>query len=310
MVEPRLGTFHANPGPLEGGADVREAPSSARTAAEETLDPVVQVVPSPAPLLVEEAPDPTVEGRGLRYALYAFLAAASVIALLTVIPGAPLRNAETGDIVGDSPFMDSLVFLISVLFLAAGLGYGLGARTYTSSVEVIKAIENAFAGLASLVFLLVLISQFKAFFNFSNMPTIAAASLADLLEQFDVGAVPLLVGLLLVICLLDIIMPGALQWAIFAPIFVPLFMELGVSPQTVLAAYRIGDSPMNVITPLMVYLPFIVLVAQRYESDSGLGTIISLMIPYTFVILITWVVFFIVWYLIGLPLGPGYPVKL
>ena len=98
--------------------------------------------------------------------------------------------------------------------------------------------------------------------------------------------------------------------AIFAPIFVPLFLRLDVAPQTVLAAYRLGDSPMNVITPLMVYLPFIVLVAQRYKKDAGLGTIISLMLPYTAIVLVTWLIFFIVWYLIGIPMGPGYPTKL
>ena len=87
-------------------------------------------------------------------------------------------------------------------------------------------------------------------------------------------------------------------------------MRLGVAPQTVLAAYRVGDSPMNVITPLMVYLPFIVLVAQRYKPDAGLGTIISLMIPYTIIVLITWIIFFVVWYLLGIPLGPGYPAEL
>jgi aminobenzoyl-glutamate transport protein len=87
-------------------------------------------------------------------------------------------------------------------------------------------------------------------------------------------------------------------------------MRLGVAPQTVLAAYRIGDSPFNVITPMMVYLPFIVLTAQRYQKDAGLGTIISLMIPYTVVVLITWVLFFVIWYVIGIPLGPGYPVEI
>ena len=100
------------------------------------------------------------------------------------------------------------------------------------------------------------------------------------------------------------------KWAIFAPIFIPLFMRLGVAPQTVLAAYRVGDSPMNVITPLMVYLPFIVLVAQRYQPNAGIGTIISLMIPYTVIVLITWVIFFVLWYVIGIPLGPGYPVEI
>ena len=90
----------------------------------------------------------------------------------------------------------------------------------------------------------------------------------------------------------------------------PLFLRLDVAPQTVLAAYRIGDSPTNVITPLMVYLPFIVIVAQRYKKDAGLGTIISLMIPFTIGIAVAWLLFFVVWYLLGIPLGPGAPVKL
>jgi aminobenzoyl-glutamate transport protein len=143
------------------------------------------------------------------------------------------------------------------------------------------------------------------------MPTVAAVKLADLLESWDIGALWLLIGFIFVILILDLIIPGALpKWAIFAPIFVPLFLQLGVAPQTVLAAYRVGDSPMNVITPLMVYLPFIVLVAQRYKKDAGIGTIISLMIPYTVIVLVAWLAFFIVWYLLGIPMGPGYPTKL
>lgn len=289
LIAPRLGEYRGTPEqPLSS-----EGVQGTEPAFEETGEP------------------PADEPRGLRYALFAVLAFFAVIALLTLPSGAPLRNPETNDIIGDSPFMDSLVFLISLAFLFAGLGYGFGAGTYRASVDVIKAIEKAFAGLAGLIFLLLLISQFIGFFNFSNMPTVIAVSLADLLEQIDVGALLLLIGLILVIAVLDIIMPGALpKWAIFAPIFIPLFYRLDVAPQTVLAAYRIGDSPMNVITPLMVYLPFIVLTAQRYDRNSGLGTIIALMIPYTVIVLVAWVLFFVAWYVIGIPLGPGYDVKL
>ena len=156
--------------------------------------------------------------------------------------------------------------------------------------------------------MLFLIAQFIAYFNYSNMPTVAAVIMADVLERADIGAVWLLIGFILVIALLDIIIPGLLpKWAIFAPVFIPLFIRLDVAPQTLLAAYRVGDSPMNVITPLMVYLPFIVLVAQRYKRDAGLGTIIALMIPYSVIVLVTWVLFFAVWFLLGIPMGPGYP---
>lgn len=143
------------------------------------------------------------------------------------------------------------------------------------------------------------------------MPNVIAGGMAHLLERANVNEVLLLIGFILVICLLDIIIPGSLpKWAIFAPIFVPIFVNLGVAPQTVLAAYRVGDSPMNVITPLMVYLPFIVLVAQRYAERTGIGTIISLMIPYTLIVLAIWIVVFVIWYLVGIPVGPGYPVTL
>jgi aminobenzoyl-glutamate transport protein len=170
---------------------------------------------------------------------------------------------------------------------------------------------KTFSGLAGLVFLLLIISQFIAYFNFSNMPTVIAVNMADFLEGADIGALWLLIGFIFVIVILDLIMPASLaKWAIFAPIFVPLFIRLDIPPQTVLAAYRLGDSPANVITPLMVYLPFIVLVAQRYRKDAGIGTIIALMIPYTIIVLVTWLIFFVAWYLLGIPMGPGYPATL
>lgn len=100
------------------------------------------------------------------------------------------------------------------------------------------------------------------------------------------------------------------KWAIFAPIFIPIFVGLDVAPQTLLAAYRIGDTPVNTLTPLMVYFPFIVTVAQRYRRDAGIGSVISLMIPYALVMGLVWILLFVVWFLIGIPWGPGYPVDL
>jgi aminobenzoyl-glutamate transport protein len=252
---------------------------------------------------------PEAEAKGLRWALYGFLGALIGIVLMTAPSGAPLRDPVSGGIIGTTPFMDSLIFMISLIFLIAGLGFGYGSGTFTNSTQVITGVTKTFAGLSGLIFMLLIISQFIAYFNYTNMPNVIAGGLAHLLERANVNEVVLLVGFILVICLLDIIIPGVLpKWAIFAPIFVPLFMRLGVAPQTVLAAYRIGDSPMNVITPLMVYLPFIVIVAQRYEKKAGIGTIISLMIPYTLIVLVVWTVFFVLWYLFGIPLGPGYPV--
>jgi aminobenzoyl-glutamate transport protein len=249
---------------------------------------------------------PDVEARGLRAALFAFLGMAFFIALLTMIPGAPLQRPD-GHVEGNSPLMDSLLFVIMLFFLIAGIAFGKVAGTMKSSGDVIKAITTTFAGLAGLVFMLLMISQFIAVFNYSNLPRVIAVVLAGLLEQASIGALPLLIVMTLVIVGLDFIMPGSVpKWAIFAPIFVPLFIRLGVAPESVLAAYRIGDSPVNSITPLMVYMPFILTIAQRYDKNAGIGTLISLMIPYVIAILVAWLVLFAAWFLLNIPLGPGY----
>jgi aminobenzoyl-glutamate transport protein len=251
------------------------------------------------------------EAKGLRYALFGFLGALAVILILTLPSWAPLRDAETGDIIGTTPFMASLIFLITLTFLTCGVCFGIGAKTIHSSGDVITAITKTFAGLSGLIFMLLMISQFIAYFNWTNMPRVAAVELAQLLERMGLSALPLLLGLILVIVLLDIIIPGVVpKWAIFAPVFIPIFVRLGVSPQAVLAAYRIGDSPVNTVTPLMVYLPFIVTVAQRYDRKAGIGTIIALMLPYLVAILVAWMLLFTGWWLLGLPLGPGYPISI
>jgi len=234
----------------------------------------------------------------------------AVVLLLTLPPGAPMRDATTGAIVGPTPFMDSLLFLITLIFLICGIGYGIGARTIYGSGDVIDGVTKTFSGLAGLVFMLLMIAQFIAFFNYTNLPRVAAVEMAHLLERANIGGLALLIGFILVIVLLDFILPGVVpKWAIFAPVFIPIFARLGVTPQTVLAAYRVGDSPVNVITPLMVYLPFIVTITQRYKRDAGIGTVIALMMPFVIAILIAWIVLFVIWFLVGIPLGPGYPIS-
>jgi aminobenzoyl-glutamate transport protein len=247
------------------------------------------------------------ESRGLKYAGFATLAYVALILILSLPAGAPLHMPEGHE--GNPPLMDSLLFIITMAFLIAGIAYGKGAGTMKTANEVIAAITKTFSGLAGLIFMLLMISQFIAYFNYTNMPTVAAIWMAELLERANIGALPLLIGFIVVIMLLDVIIPGVVpKWAIFAPVFIPIFTRLGTTPQTVLAAYRVGDSPVNVITPLMVYLPFIITVAQGYDKKTGIGTIIALMLPYTIVILVAWILLFIFWFVLGIPLGPGYPV--
>jgi len=277
LIEPRLGTYDASDASQEVGEELEVAPED--------------------------------EARGLRYALWGTHGIIAVIVLLTAIPGAPLRDPETDAVIGDSPFMDSLIVIIMLIFYVAGYCYGRGARTIKGSSDVIETITKSWASLASLLFLFLLIAQFIAYFNFSQMAQVAAVKLGDVLEDMNIGAVWLLIGVIIVTMIVDLLIPAAIaKWALLAPIFIPLFIRLGVAPQTVLAAYRVGDSPVNVITPLMAYFPLIVVFVQRYQKSSGIGTVVSLMLPYVFILAILWTLFFVAWYLIGIPLGPGAPV--
>jgi aminobenzoyl-glutamate transport protein len=244
------------------------------------------------------------ESRGLRYTAWALIGVLAVLALLSVPRGAPLRNPETGALLGDSPLMGGLIVAITLLFLAMGLAYGIGARTIKGITDVTKAMEKAVSSLGPLIFLLFIISQFLAFFTYTNMATLAAVKMGDALEEAGLGALPLLIGFVVVVIVLDLIMTGAIpKWAIFAPVFVPLLMRLNVDPAAVLAAYRVGDSPMNAISPLNAYFALIVTFCQKYQPSAGVGTLVALMLPYVLVVPIIWIVLLAVWQLLGIPWG-------
>jgi aminobenzoyl-glutamate transport protein len=279
MIEPRLGAFDAT---AEAGPEA-DAGTAASAAA---------------------------EVRGLRFALYGFLGMLAIVLLATLPPGAPLRDPSTGQIIGNTPFMNSLLFLIALFFLVSGICYGVGAGTFESANDIIAAITKTFNSLGGLVFMLLMVAQFIAYFNYSNIPTVVAIALGDLLARAAVPTMVLLVGFIFVNFVLTFIIPSIIpKWALFAPVFIPVFIKLGVAPQTLLAAYRIGDTPVNMLTPLMVYFPFIVALAQRYRKDTGVGTIISLMLPYALIMLAVWIVLFVLWFAVGIPLGPAYPVR-
>lgn len=244
------------------------------------------------------------ESRGLRWAGLGFVLVLIAFGFLTLPSGAPLRHPETDVLIGNSPFMNGLIALIMVAFLVTGTAYGFGAGTYKSATDVIKAIEKALSGLGSLIFLFLIISQFVAYFNYTNMGTLLALSLSDLLKTANFPPLALLIGFIFVVALLDLLITGAIaKWALFAPIFVPLLLNLGVSAEAVLAAYRIGDSPINSITPLNAYFALVVGFAQRYDKNAGVGTVVSLMLPYVGIMLVLWTILFAVWHLAGLPWG-------
>ena len=154
------------------------------------------------------------EGKGLKFALYALVGSIVAIALLTFPAVAPLRDPQTGAIMGNSPFMDSLIVLIMLVFLAIGIGYGLGAKTITNMSDGIEAVTKTFSGLSGLIFLLFVISQFLAYFNYSNIATIIAVNLGDALEHANLGAIPLLLGFITITGAVGVLIVGAIpKWA-------------------------------------------------------------------------------------------------
>jgi aminobenzoyl-glutamate transport protein len=273
IIEPRLGGYR------EDQASARLPPHEVGTlSAQETL--------------------------GLRYAGAGLLAVILVFCLLTLPSWAPLRNPTTGALVGNSPFMSGLIGLVMMLFLATGIAYGIGAGTITRAADVIDAMTRAVSGMGSTILLFVVISQFVDYFTYSNIPTLLAVKMADILKDASIGPLWLLLGLILVIAILDLVFtPAIATWAIFAPVFVPLFVQLAVDPAAVLAAYRVGDGPMNSITPLNPYFALVVGFAQKYDRNAGVGTVIALMLPYVLWMSALWILLFVAWYLLGLPWG-------
>jgi aminobenzoyl-glutamate transport protein len=249
---------------------------------------------------------PEADSRGLRWAGLGLLGVIALILALTLPPGAPLREPVTGAIIGTSPFMDSLVVMITLAFLVAGWAYGRAAGTIKTPTDVINAVTKSWGGLAGLLLLFLLIAQFIAYFNYSKMPEVAAVWLGDRIEHSSVGGVWLLLAAMAITLVVGIIIPQAIaKWALLAPIFIPLFLRLGIGPATVLAAYRVSDSPINIVTPIMAYFPLIVVFASRYDKRSGIGTVIALMLPYFIAMTIVWTLFFVAWYLLGIPFGIG-----
>ena len=230
--------------------------------------------------------------------------------LLTLPPGAPLRNPETGDIIGDSPFMNSLIVIISAAFLAAGIAYGRVVGTVKDGDDVLGTITKSWAGLASLLFLFLLIAQFIAYFDFSNMAQVAAVCLGDILEELDLGDLWLLLGVMIVTIIVNLLIPAKIaKWAILAPIFVPLMLRLGIEPADRarrLPRGRLADERPH---PADALLRADGRLREALPADAGIGTVIALMMPYALILTVAWTLLFVAWYLLGIPLGPGWPVR-
>ena len=250
----------------------------------------------------------TEEKRGLMHTLWATLVFAGVLAALVVPEGGILRNQVTGDVAG-SPFLKGIVAIIFVYFLLVGIVYGRVVGTIRNDRDVINAMAHAMSTLGLYIALVFFAAQFVKFFGWTNLGSITAVAGATFLESIGLTG-PILFFLFILVCAFINLMLGSAsaQWAVTAPIFVPMLMLLGYAPEVIQAAYRIGDSSTNIITPMMSYFGLIMAFVARYKPKAGVGTVIAMMLPYSVAFLVFWSIFFFVWtFVFGLPVGPAAP---
>lgn len=247
------------------------------------------------------------EKKGLKYALVAFIIISVILAFGTVPANGFLRETGTGDLL-HSPFMKGIVSLIFIIAALMGIAYGIGAGTIKNDSDVIKGMSKSMETLGVYIVLVFFAAQFVAYFKWTNLGLIFAIEGANVLGSINLHPILLMVGFVILTAIINMVMGSAsAKWTIMAPVFIPMFMLLGYSPELTQLVYRIGDSVTNIISPMMSYFALIVAFMQRYDKNAGIGTIISIMIPYTFVFFIIWVAILAVWMLFGIPIGPDSP---
>lgn len=242
------------------------------------------------------------EKKGLIYAAFSITVFIIVMLILTVPANGILR--KDGDINGF--IHDGLVPTIMLFFLIPGLFYGIGAKTIKNDKDVAKLISQSLGSMGGYLALAFVAAQFINYFAYTNLGTILAVKGANFLKSTGFTGIPLIIGFILVTGLINLFIGSAsAKWAIMAPVFIPMFMQLGYTPEFTQVIYRIGDSTTNIISPLMAYFAIIVAFAQKYDKDTGIGTLISTMLPYSIGFMVSWSVLLIVWVLLKLPIGPG-----
>jgi aminobenzoyl-glutamate transport protein len=231
------------------------------------------------------------------------------VVLLAVVPGSPLRDQIGPDdpaINALGSFFHSIEILITLLFILPGIAYGIWTNKIKNDKDVAKMASEAMATMGAYIVLAFVAGQFVAYFNWTSLGAVTAVRGADALQAIGLTGMPLLLGFLIVSSTMNLFVGSAsAKWAFMAPIFVPMMMMMGFSPELTQVTYRVGDSVTNIITPLMPYLPIIIVFAQKYDKNAGMGTIIAAMIPYSIAFGIFWTIMLMVWYFGGFPLGPA-----
>ncbi len=275
VVEPRLGKYDPREASIELDAQAMEAPTAQ-------------------------------ERKALKWAGFTFALLCVGLALLVVPESGILRHPETRLVAG-SPFLKGIVAFIFVTFAIPGFVYGRVAGTMKNDKDVIDAMSKSMGTMGLYITLVFFAAQFVAFFKWTNLGTVLAVKGATLLQTLGLDG-PEVFFLFIIMCGIVNLSLGSAsaQWAVTAPIFVPMLMLIGFAPEVIQAAYRIGDSVTNVISPMMSYFGLILAIASRYKKDLGMGTLIATMLPYSMMFIVGWTILFYVWvFLLGLPVGPG-----
>ncbi len=261
------------------------------------LDGDLHDLPQMDPLSAEES-------RGLRAALLAMLVGIGLLIVSSLPAESAWRDPDGALTSGAAPLMRSIVPLIFLLFLLPGIVYGYCAGTVSSAKDIIDGMSKAMGTMAYYLVIMFFIAQFIYAFGQSNLGVLLALEGAALLQAMAMPAPLTIVGIVLLTGLVNLFVGSAsAKWALLAPIFVPMLMSLGISPDLTQAAYRVGDSSTNIITPLMPYFPLVVVFCQRYVTRSGIGTVTAMMLPYSAAFIVLWSAFLLLYWALGLPLG-------
>lgn len=198
--------------------------------------------------------------------------------------------------------------MILLLFAIPGYFYGKTTGKIKRLHDLVEGMTEAMRSMGGYLVLAFFASQFINNFSYTNLGTILAVSGARMLESIGFVGLPLILGFILVTAFINLFIGSAsAKWAIMAPVFVPMLLEVSIAPEMTQMAYRIADSSTNIISPLMSYFAMVIVFAQRYDKKSGIGTLISTMLSYSIAFLVSWTILLVLWYFLGLPLGPGAP---
>ena len=239
--------------------------------------------------------------RGLRWAMITLGLTTAVIIALILIPGSPLHGSGKRF----DRWIEAMVPLILIFFLLPGIAYGFAARTLKSEKDIARLMGETMASLGPYIVLAFFAAQFIAFFKYSNLGEMTAIVGGQALAQASFAPELLIVAFIFVVMAGNLFIGSAsAKFAFFAPVFIPMFMQVGISPELTQVAYRIGDSVTNVITPLNPYMVIVLAFMQRYAPKAGIGTLVAMMLPYAIAFALIWTVMIVTWMMIGIPLGP------